>query len=101
VLRTLLLAGGLAALFVRRRLWYHWMGLTSVVALYCGGLVLGVGLLFSYDIDPSLTGRYGMSLAPLLALGLVAAIRGMAVLKALWLVALAAFTTTLCLTLVG
>jgi len=101
VLRTLLLAGGLAGLFVRRRLWYHWMGLTSVAVLYCGGLVLGVGLLFDYDIDPSLTGRYGMSLAPLLALGLVAAIRGVAVLRALWLVALATFTTTLCLTLVG
>ncbi len=72
-----------------------------------GGAVLSaawcsaVGLLFGYDIDPSLTGRYGMSLAPLLALGLVAAIRGRAVLGVLWAVALATFTTTLCFTLVG
>jgi len=100
-LRTLLLAGGLAGLFVRRRLWYHWMGLSSVAVLYFGGIVLGVGLLFSYDIDPSLTGRYGMSLAPLLALGLVASVRGRATLGALWVVALATFTTTLCFTLVG
>ena len=101
VLRVLLLAGALVALFVRRRLWYHWMGLSSVAVLYLGGVVLGIGLWLSYDIDPSLTGRYGMSLAPLMALGLVAAIRGRAVLRALWLVALAVFTTTLCFTLVG
>jgi hypothetical protein len=101
VLRTLLLAGALSALFVRRRLWYHWMGLSSVAVLYFGGVVLGVGLWLSYDIDPSVTGRYGMSLAPMLALGLVAGIRGRTVLRALWVVALAVFATTLCFTLVG
>jgi hypothetical protein len=99
--RTLFLAGGLAGIFVGRRRWYHWMGLSSVATLYLGGLVLGIGLWLSYDIDPSLAGRYGMSVAPFLALGLVAAIRGRWVLGALWAVALATFATTLGFTLVG
>jgi len=100
-LRTLWLAGALAALFVHRRLWYHWMGLVSVATLYVGGVVLGVGLWLNYDIDPSLTGRYGLSVAPFLALGLVAAIRGRWALGALWVVGLVTFATTLWYTLVG
>ena len=101
VLRILLLAGGLAGLFVHRRRLYHWMGLSSVASLYLGGFLLGVGLWLNYDIDPGLSGRYGMSLGPFLALGLVAAIRGRWVLGVLWTVALITFGTTFSFTLVG
>jgi hypothetical protein len=101
MLRTLLLAGGLAGLFVHRRRLYHWMGILSVASLYLGGFLLGVGLWLNYDIDPGLSGRYGMSLGPFLALGLVAAIRGRWALRVLWTVALITFATTLSFTLVG
>jgi len=101
MLRTLLLAGALAGLFVHRRLWYHWIGFVSVATLYVGGVVLGVVLWLTYDIDPSLTGRYGLSVAPFLALGLVAAIRGRWVLPGLWVVSVVTFATTLWYTLVG
>ena len=101
VLRTLLLAGGLAGLFVSRRRWHHWTGLLSVGVLYVGGIVLGIGLWVTYDIDPALSGRYGMSLAPLLALGLVAAMRGRVARGLLWVVGVGVFVTTLGSTLVS
>ena len=75
-LQYMLLAGGVAALFVRRRMWAHWVGLTSIVTLYVGGIVLGIGLLRTYSSDPSLSGRYGLAVAPFLALALVATVRG-------------------------
>jgi hypothetical protein len=75
-LQYALLAGGAAALFVRRRIWAHWVGLTSIIALYVGGIVLGIGLLRTYSSDPSLSGRYGLAVAPFLALALVATVRG-------------------------
>ena len=37
LLMYLLVAGGLAGLFVRRRQWFHWMGLVAVPLLYVGG----------------------------------------------------------------
>ena len=75
-LQYMLLAGGVAALFVRRRIWAHWVGLTSIVTLYVGGIVLGVALFRTYSSDPSISGRYGLAVAPFLALALVATIRG-------------------------
>ena len=101
VLRTLLLAGGLAGLFVSRRRWHHWTGMVSVAVLYLGGIALGIGLWATYDIDPALSGRYGMSLAPVLALGLVAAMRGRVARGLMWVVGVGVFATTLGSTLIS
>jgi hypothetical protein len=88
-LTYLFLAGGLAGLFVQRRRWNHWLGLLSLPVLYVGGIVLGIGLWRTYHIDPSISGRYGLSVVPLLALALVVNVRGRWVLAALWTFAVA------------
>ena len=56
----------------------------SLAALYIGGVLLGLGLWWTYNVDPGLVGRYGLSVAPLLALSLVAAVRGKWILRTLW-----------------
>ena len=89
LLDYLLIAGGLAGLFVRRRSWEHWLGLLTMPALYLGGLVLGISLWITYNATPGLSGRYGLALAPFLVLALVAAVRGAWVLRGLWVFALA------------
>jgi hypothetical protein len=84
VLGYVVVAGGLAGLFVRRREWFHWLGLTTLPALYLGGMVLGVSAYLTYNTDPSLSGRYGMALAPMLLVALVASVRGAWALGGLW-----------------
>jgi hypothetical protein len=76
LLSFLLLAGGLAGLFVSPRRWYHALGLVSVPALYLGGVALGVSLMLTYDADPGLSGRYGLAMAPLLMLAMAASLTG-------------------------
>lgn len=95
LLKTLLLAGALSGLFVTARKWNHWLGLTTVVALLVGGALFGLGLKINYDIDPGLSGRYGMSVGPLLVLVLVAGITGKWIVRGLWVFALASLATTL------
>jgi len=91
LLMYLLVAGGLAGLFVRRRQWFHWMGLFTVPLLYAGGVALGISIWRTYNTDPGLSGRYGMSMAPLLALSLCAACRGKWALRVIWLFGLLSF----------
>jgi hypothetical protein len=79
----LLLAAGLAGLFIKPRKWAHWLGLFSMASLYVGGILLGIGVWRTYNVDPSLSGRYGLAVAPLLALALVATLRGKWVTRAL------------------
>lgn len=100
VIEYLLIAGGLAGLFVRRRQWQHWMGLLTLPALYLGGLVLGTGLWLTYNIDPGISGRYGLALAPFLVLALVAAARGVWILRGLWTFTTATLGLTFCYMLV-
>jgi hypothetical protein len=76
VLTFLLIGAALSGLFVSHRRWSHALGLILVPLLYIGGLVLGLGLMINYDIDPGLSGRYALSMAPLLALVLAASIEG-------------------------
>jgi len=95
LLTFLLIAAGLAGLFVSVRWWPHVLGLIAVVVLYVGGVVLGVGLMSTYDIDPALAGRHGLSVAPLLILVLAAAVVGRWPQRLLALFALASFLTTL------
>ena len=76
LLELLLIAGALAWLFVRPRLWSHWAGMVSLPVLYLGGLATGLlewQLLHTY---PTLANRYGLSVTPLLVLGLVGSLRG-------------------------
>jgi hypothetical protein len=75
-LGLLLIAAGLAGLFVTPRRWPQALGLIAVPMLYVGGVVFGVGLMRTYDIDPGLSGRYGLSMAPLLILVLAASLTG-------------------------
>jgi hypothetical protein len=100
LLMYLLVAGGLAGLFVRRRQWFHWLGLLSVPLLYIGGVALGASVWHTYNTDPGLSGRYGMSLVPFLALALCAACRGRWLLGSIWLFGLASVGLSLYFTLV-
>lgn len=76
VLQYLVLAGGLSWLFVSPRRWSHWLGIVTLPALYLGGVVLGASVYLTYDANPGLSGRYSLSLAPLLVLGLIGSLRG-------------------------
>jgi Dolichyl-phosphate-mannose-protein mannosyltransferase len=100
LLMYLLVAGGLAGLFVQRRQWFHWLGLTTVPLLYVGGVALGISIWHTYNTDPGLSGRYGMSLAPFLALALCAACRGKWPLRTIWVFGLLSFGLSLSFTLV-
>lgn len=74
LLSFLLIGTGLSGLFVAPRRWPHALGLIAVPALYLGGVVFGLGLILTYDIDPGLAGRYGLSLAPLILVALAASL---------------------------
>jgi hypothetical protein len=80
----LLIGAGLSAIFVSPRKWPHWLGLLSLAVLFAGGIVLGVGVWKTYGADPSISGRYGLSVAPLLVLALVGALRGRVATIGLW-----------------
>lgn len=94
VLEYVLIAGGLAGIFVRRRNWEHWLGLLTLPVLYIGGLILGIGLWITYNATPGLSGRYGLALVPFLVLALVASTRGKWILSGLWIFALATLGLT-------
>jgi hypothetical protein len=95
VLSYLLMGGALAGLFVSRRRWSHALGLIAVPTLYLGGVALGVAIVRTYGMPPGLGGRYGMSMAPLLAVGLAASLdRGWPV-NVVGLFGAVAFVTTL------
>jgi hypothetical protein len=94
VLGLLFVAAGLAGLFVVRRQWPHILGLLALAALYCGGVAFGIGLLVSYGGDPGLSGRYGLSVAPLLTLVLSAALAGTWAVRAAGALALLLVGTT-------
>jgi hypothetical protein len=95
LIEYLFVAAGLGLAFVGKpRQWSHWLGAASLAALYLGGLVLGIGLWRTYNVDPSLAGRYGLSVAPLLGLALMAGLRGRWMVGALWAFALSLFGLT-------
>jgi hypothetical protein len=88
VLQYLFIAAGFGGLFVRRRQWSHWLGLLSICLLFVVGVILGIGIWRTYNADPGLSGRYGLSAAPLLALALVSAVRGRWVIAGLWVLSI-------------
>jgi hypothetical protein len=91
LLQYLLLAGGLAGLFVKPRKWVHWMGLLALFFAYIVSALVAIGFWQTYAVNPELVGRYALSAAPLLALALVVAIRGRWVLYGLWTFSLSLF----------
>jgi hypothetical protein len=95
LLGFLLVGGALAGLFVSPRRWHHTLGLVSVPALYFGGVAFGIALMRTYDADPGLSGRYGLSMAPLLMLAMAASLTGRWAQRALALFAAAFFCTML------
>ena len=88
VLAFLAVAGGLGGLFVARRTWSHALGLVTMATLFCGGIALGYAIHYSYKVDPGVNGRYGLALAPMLVVALVASARGDWVRRGLWAVGL-------------
>jgi hypothetical protein len=94
ILTYLLLGGALSGLFVAVRRWPHVLGLIGFASLYVGGVVFGVGLMITYDIDPGLSGRYALSLGPLLLLVVAAALSGGWAQRTLAIYAGAFFVTT-------
>lgn len=95
VLSYLLIGAGVAGLFVPRRRWPHVVGLVAVPLLPLGGIALGIAIVRTYGIAPGLSGRYGMSLAPLLVLALAASLEGRWTVRAVGLLGVASFVTTL------
>lgn len=90
----LLLAGALAGMFTSPRRWNHWLGLVTIPVVYVLGVILGLGVALSYDANPGLSGRYALSIAPLLILVLGASLVGR------WAVrALGAFAVAMALTI--
>jgi hypothetical protein len=84
LLKFLLLAAALSALFVTPRRWPHVLGLISLGMLLAGGFAFGIGLRQTYNIDPGLSGRYGLAMVPLLVLVLVASVRGHWAERGVW-----------------
>ena len=79
-----LLAGSASIAFVTIRRWYHWLGALTLAGLYLGGIALGYSVWFTYHSDPSLHGRYALSLSVLLVVALVTTLRGRRALIALY-----------------
>jgi hypothetical protein len=101
LLQYLFLGAGLAGLFVRRRRWSHWLGLLTLAFLYLVGFTLGVSAWHTYNADPGLSGRYGLSAAPLLGLALAAGARSRAVVVGLWVFSVILFGLNLWYSLAG
>jgi hypothetical protein len=66
--------------------------LVTVPVLYLGGITLGLSIYLTYASDPSITGRYGLELAPMLVMALVAALRGAWLIRCLWILGLTTLT---------
>jgi len=95
----LLVAGGLSGMFVVRRSFSNLLGLMVLPCLYLGGLFLGISIWISYNADPGLGSRYGMSLAPLLVLALIGSIKGNWTTVLIWFIGLASSILTMVLML--
>jgi hypothetical protein len=96
-LAFLLIGGGLGGLFVSPRTWAHVLGLISVPALYFGGVAIGLGFIvgFGTDAGAGVSGRYAMSVAPLILLALAASLRGRWPVGAVATLAVSSFAVTL------
>ena len=76
VVRWLVIGAALAGLFVSPRRWPHVLGLIAVPTLFLGGVALGLSLSLTYGMNPVLQPRHTLSLGPVLAIVLAAAVAG-------------------------
>jgi hypothetical protein len=72
----LLLAAGFSILFLSPRKLLSWLAFVSVCGLFLGGFVFGVVNWRTYDIDPSITARYGIAVGSFLVLSVIGLLRG-------------------------
>jgi hypothetical protein len=93
-LSFLLMGSALAGLFVVPRRWPHVLGLISVPLLYAGGAAFGLAVVRTYGTNPGLSGRYALSLAPLLIIALAASLQGTWPVRAVAVFAVVSFVTT-------
>lgn len=94
VVEYLTVGAGLSWVFVRERVWAHWLGAASLFTLYFGALALGISIAETYGFDSALPGRYGIPTAVLLVLALIGAIEGRVARLAFSAVSLLAFGLT-------
>ena len=73
ITRTLLLVAAFLGLFVRPRLWFHRLGLSTLVAMVVCGTLLAYAFWVTLNQDPTTQSRYGLALVPLLGVTLAAA----------------------------
>jgi hypothetical protein len=76
LIEMLVIAAGLSCLFVKERRWPHWLGGASLLTLFFGGWAVGIGFMLTYNYNTPLPGRYGISVAVLMILALIGALRG-------------------------
>ena len=70
-----LVAGCAAGVFVASRKWWSAIGPLVLAGLYAGGVVIGIGIWRTYDINPGVSGRYALPMVPILVLILCAGIQ--------------------------
>jgi hypothetical protein len=73
--RYTLVAGCAAGVFVTSRKWWSAIGPLVLAGLYAGGVVIGIGIWRTYDINPGVSARYALPMAPVLVLILCAGIQ--------------------------
>ena len=73
--RYTLVAGCAAGAFVASRKWWSAIGPLVLVGLYAGGIAIGIGIWRTYNINPSVSGRYALPMVPVLVLILCAGIQ--------------------------
>jgi hypothetical protein len=70
LIRALFLLAGGAALFSRRRDWFHLLGAAALAVLLAGGFAYGFVVWVTLRMDPGTGSRYGLSVLPVLAVAL-------------------------------
>jgi hypothetical protein len=73
--RYTLVAGCAAGVFVTSRKWWSAIGPLVLAGLYAGGVVIGIGIWRTYDINPGVSARYALPMVPVLVLILCAGIQ--------------------------
>ena len=69
-------AAGLSWLFVKEKLWPHWLGGMSLLIVFLGAWAVGISIIATYKFNTTLPGRYGLSVGTLLVLALIGGLRG-------------------------
>lgn len=73
ITRTLLLVAAFLGVFVRPRLWFHRLGLSTLVAMVVCGTALAYAFWATLGQNPVTQSRYGLALVPLLGAALAGA----------------------------